>query len=107
MTELHHHASFTFGPFAVDRGRRLLCRGGQPVALTAKAFDVLVALIERRGRIVSKDELLAQIWPDTQVQENNLVRQISTLRRALDQRPDQHDYIVTVPGQGYQFVAAV
>jgi len=98
---------YAFGPFVVDPVKRTLCRQDRFVPITAKTFEVLVVLLRHRDRVVSKDELLSLIWPDTAVQENNLVRQISSLRRALGQRPDQHDYIVTIPGQGYRFVATV
>lgn len=98
---------YAFGPFAVDPVKRKLWRDGQIVPITSKTFDVLVVLLEQRARIVSKDELLNRVWPDIVVNENNLVRQISSLRRALGQRPDQHDYVVTVVGQGYRFVASV
>jgi len=98
---------YAFGPFVIDPVKRTLSREDRSVPITAKTFDVLVVLLERHDRIVSKDELLNHVWPDTAVQENNLVRQISSLRRALGQRPDQHDYIVTIPGQGYRFVATV
>lgn len=74
--------------------------------ITAKTFDVLAVLIDHRDRLVTKDELLDRVWPDTAVQENNLARQVSSLRRALGQRPDEADYILTVPGQGYRFVAS-
>ena len=98
---------YAFGPFVVDPVKRSLWRDDRWVQITAKTFDVLVVLLHHRDRVVSKDELLSLVWPDTAVQENNLVRQISSLRRALGQRPDQHDYIVTVPGHGYRFVATV
>ena len=62
---------------------------------------------QHRDHIVSKDELLNRVWPDTAVNENNLARQISSLRRTLGQRPDQHDFVVTIPGHGYRFVATV
>ena len=75
--------------------------------ITSKTFDVLVVLLEHRDHIVSKDELLNRVWPDTAVNENNLARQISSLRRALGQRPDQHEYVITSPGHGYRFVANV
>jgi DNA-binding winged helix-turn-helix (wHTH) protein len=101
-----HHA-YGFGPFVVDLARRQLWRDGQLVAITSKTLDVLLVLIERREHTVSKDELLARVWPDTAVNENNLARQISSLRRALGQRPDQHDFVVTIPGHGYRFVAGV
>ena len=73
--------------------------GWQSRPITSKTFDVLVVLLEHRDHIVSKDELLNRVWPDTSVNENNLARQISSLRRALGQRPDQHDFVVTVPGR--------
>ena len=98
---------YAFGPFTLDPVKRTLRHAERPVPITAKTFDVLVVLLQHRNRIVSKDELLDLVWPDTVVQENNLVRQISSLRRALHQRPDQHDYIVTIPGHGYRFVATV
>jgi len=98
---------YAFGPFVVDAVKRRLSRDGRTVPLTSKTFDVLVVLLERRDHIVSKEDLLNQVWPNTAVNENNLARQISSLRRALGQRPDQHDFVVTVPGQGYRFVATV
>ena len=101
------HGGYAFGPFVVDLVKRTLCREGRPVPITSKTFDVLVVLLEHRDHIVSKDELLNRVWPDTAVNENNLARQISSLRRALGQRPDQHDFIVTIPGNGYRFVAPV
>lgn len=96
-----------FGPFIVDPVRRLLWHNGALVPLTAKAFDVLATLLESREQVLHKDDLLKKVWPGTFVQENNLVRHVSMLRKALGQRPDQHDYIVTVPGVGYRFVAQV
>ena len=96
-----------FGPFVVDTVKRCLFRDGRIVPLTSKTFDVLLVLLERPDQIVSKEELLNHVWPHTAVNENNLARQISSLRRALGQRPDQHDFVVTVPGQGYRFVAAI
>ena len=98
---------YAFGPFVVDPVKRRLWRDGALVPITSKTFDVLVVLLAARDHVVSKDELLNRVWPDTAVHENNLARQISSLRRALGQRPDQHDYVVTVPGHGYRFVASV
>ena len=103
--ESPRHGGYAFGPFVVDLVKRTLSREGRPVPITSKTFDVLVVLLEHRDHIVSKDELLNRVWPDTAVNENNLARQISSLRRALGQRPDQHDFVVTVPGNGYRFVA--
>jgi Tol biopolymer transport system component/DNA-binding winged helix-turn-helix (wHTH) protein len=99
------HRAFAFGPFVADTVTRRLWRDGHPVPITAKTFDVLVVLLEHRDRLVTKDELLDRVWPDTAVQENNLARQVSSLRRALGQHPDEADYILTIPGQGYRFVA--
>ena len=98
---------YAFGPFVVDPLKRRLWREGRLVPITSKTFDVLVVLLEQRDHTVSKDELLNRVWPDTAVNENNLARQISSLRRALGQRPDQHDFVVTIPGHGYRFVATV
>jgi Tol biopolymer transport system component/DNA-binding winged helix-turn-helix (wHTH) protein len=99
------HRAYAFGPFVADTVTRRLWREGHAVPITAKTFDVLAVLLERRDRLVTKDELLDRVWPDTAVQENNLARQVSSLRRALGQRPDDANYVVTVPGQGYRFVA--
>lgn len=96
-------AIFAFGPFVLDRDRRLLERDGAAVAITPKAFDLLVVFAERGGEVVSKDELLAALWPDTAVEENNLTFQVSTLRKALG--PEGARCIATLPGRGYQFVA--
>jgi DNA-binding winged helix-turn-helix (wHTH) protein/TolB-like protein/Tfp pilus assembly protein PilF len=96
-------AVFAFGPFVVDRDRRLLARHGTAVAITPKAFDLLVVLVERGGAAVSKDELMAALWPDTAVEESNLTFQISTLRKALG--PEGSRCIATLPTRGYQFVA--
>ena len=97
----------SFGPFIVDFRRRLLWRDREGVALTAKTFDLLAVLIEYRDRVVEKEELMKLVWPDAIVMESNLVRQVSMLRRALGQRPDQHEYLVTISGRGYEFVADI
>jgi len=91
----------------VDSLKRQLWRERRLVPITSKTFDVLVVLLEHRDHIVSKDELLNRVWPDTAVNENNLARQVSSLRRALGERPDQHDFVVTIPGHGYRFVGTV
>jgi TolB-like protein/DNA-binding winged helix-turn-helix (wHTH) protein len=75
------------------------------VALSPKAFETLLALVEQPGRVITKDELLSRIWGDTVVEEGGLTRNISILRKALGEKPDDHRYIVTVPGRGYRFVA--
>jgi len=98
-------AVFAFGPFVLDRDRRMLERDGAQVAVTPKAFDLLVVLVEGRGAAVAKDELMARLWPDTVVEESNLTFQVSTLRKALG--ADGARYIATLPGRGYQFTAPV
>src|SRR5688572_11409122 len=98
---------YQFGDFRVDPVRRLLLRDGEPVAVTSKAFSLLVVLIERRGELLEKDELLRRVWPDTYVTEANLTQNISSLRKALGERAGDRRYIVTVPGSGYSFVAEV
>lgn len=98
---------YDFGPFRIDVNRRLLLRSGERVPLTVKAFDTLLALVEHPGRLVEKDDLMDQLWPDTSVQESNLTQQIFTLRRVLGESPDDHHFIATVPRRGYRFVAAV
>lgn len=75
--------------------------------LSLKAFEILLLLIQHRGQVVEKDEILKRVWPNTVVEENNLARNISTLRKALDEHPNEHQYILTVPGRGYRFVASV
>ncbi|HEX8068780.1 MAG TPA: winged helix-turn-helix domain-containing protein [Pyrinomonadaceae bacterium] len=98
---------YEFGPFRLDPLKRRLVRDGQTVVLTSKSFDTLLALVEHRGRVLPKDELMRRLWPDTSVEENNLTQQISALRRALGERAGEHRYIVTVPGRGYSFVSDV
>jgi TolB-like protein/DNA-binding winged helix-turn-helix (wHTH) protein/Flp pilus assembly protein TadD len=98
---------YEFGPFRVDALRRLLLREGNQVRLPAKAFEILLVLLEGKGRLVEKDELMRRVWPDAMVEENNLTVNMSALRRSLSESPGQHRYVVTVPGRGYQFVADV
>lgn len=90
-----------FGAFRLDPARRRLeTTDGRRVALTAKAFDALVCLVDRAGQPVSRNVLIHELWPNTVVEENNLTQTIAALRRALGR-----DYIVTLPGRGYQLVA--
>lgn len=95
-----------FGSFRIDTARRLLYRDGAVVDIPPKSFAVLIALVERRGQIVTKEDLLNSVWPETAVEENNLARSISTLRKALGEKLGENRYILTVPGRGYSFVAA-
>ena len=98
-------STYQFGPFRLQVDRRRLLRDGEPVALSPKALETLLALVEHRDRVLTKDELLQRIWGDTVVEEGGLTRNISVLRKALGESPDDHRYIVTVPGRGYRFVA--
>src|SRR5262250_2110122 len=98
---------YEFGPFLVDAQQSILLREGEVVSLGLKAFELLLYLLQRRGQVVKKDELLRQVWPDTIVEENNLVRHISALRKALDEHHHESHYILTIPGRGYRFVATV
>jgi Tol biopolymer transport system component/DNA-binding winged helix-turn-helix (wHTH) protein len=103
----HSRTGYEFGPFSLDVGKRRLQRDGHPVTLAPKVLDTLVALVENRQRILTKDELLRQVWGDTIVEEGGLARNISVLRKVLGETPDDHQYIVTVPTRGYRFVAEV
>ena len=96
-----------FGDFTLDVSERLLLREGRPVPLTPKAFDVLSALATRPGRLVTKDELIKEVWPDSFVEENNLAYHVFALRRALGETPEGGKYVETVPKRGYRFVAPV
>jgi len=98
---------YDFGPYRLDRHAKILLREGMVVALTPKVIDTLVVLVENRGGIVSKDELLKAVWPDSFVEENNLSQNISVLRKALAQGQDKTLYIETTPKRGYRFVAEV
>lgn len=96
---------YTFGPYRLEIAeQRLLC-GDESLSLRVKIFDTLVELVRRAGRLVTKEELIAAVWPDAIVEEGNLSHNISALRRAL--RHGEGPYIETVPKRGYRFVAAV
>jgi DNA-binding winged helix-turn-helix (wHTH) protein/TolB-like protein/Flp pilus assembly protein TadD len=99
---------YEFGDFRLDASKRILLRlTGEPVQLTPKALDTLVYLVDHSGTVVAKDDLMAAVWPDTAVEENNLSQNVYTLRRVLGEGRGEHHYIATVPGRGYQFVADV
>ena len=99
--------TYRFDSFQLDPVKRTLIRGGETLPLTSKRIDILLVLIRNRGRVVTKDELMQLVWPDTTVEENNLTHNISALRKALGEKPGEHRFIVTIPGQGYQFVASL
>ncbi|HJX20872.1 MAG TPA: winged helix-turn-helix domain-containing protein, partial [Steroidobacteraceae bacterium] len=94
----------TFGRFRFDLGRRELSHDGIPVRLGSRALDVLSVLAAARGDVVTKDELLARVWPGQVVEENNLQVQVSALRKALDEEKSGQSYLVTVPGRGYRLI---
>jgi DNA-binding winged helix-turn-helix (wHTH) protein/TolB-like protein/Flp pilus assembly protein TadD len=98
---------YEFGPFQLDPPERLLLCDGQPVSLTPKAFDLLLALVDRSGHLVEKEELLKIVWPDSFVEEGNLAVTISLLRKALNDDRGHHRYIETISKKGYRFVADV
>ena len=99
---------YEFGEFRIDAAKRLLLRrNGEIIPLTPKIFDTLLYLARNNGKVIEKDELMREIWMDTIVEENNLNKNISVLRRVLGEKPGEHRFIVTVPGQGYEFVAEV
>jgi TolB-like protein/DNA-binding winged helix-turn-helix (wHTH) protein/Tfp pilus assembly protein PilF len=91
--------TYRFGPFEVDVEQRLLSQAGDPVPLTPKAFDTLLVLVERPGKVLEKAELLKLVWPNTFVEENNLTQNISALRKVFGDA----DYIETIPRRGYRF----
>jgi DNA-binding winged helix-turn-helix (wHTH) protein/TolB-like protein/tetratricopeptide (TPR) repeat protein len=99
--------TFEFGPYRLEVATRRLLRNGEAVPLQPKAFDVLVALIERRDRVVDKAELMQLVWPDSFVEEANLTQTIFVLRKTLGSDASGADYIETVPRRGYRFAAGV
>jgi DNA-binding winged helix-turn-helix (wHTH) protein len=98
---------YEFGPFRLDVGERLLSRDGEAVPLPPKAFDLLLALVERQGRLLEKTELMKLVWPDTYVEEANLSYTISLIRKALGEGLEPQQFIETVPKYGYRFIAEV
>jgi len=98
--------AFEFGPYRLDSSERILRREGEPVQLPPKAIETLLVLVSSGGRVIDKEELIRQVWPDTFVEEGGLARNISVLRKALG-GPSDAAYIETIPRRGYRFVAAV
>ena len=98
------HDIYRFEDFELDPTSRTFSRLGVQVPLFPKAFEVLIYLVSNPGRVITKEEIFKAVWQDSFVEEGNLARQISSLRRAL---ADRADCIVTVPGRGYQFAARV
>jgi DNA-binding winged helix-turn-helix (wHTH) protein/Tfp pilus assembly protein PilF len=97
---------YEFGPFRVDPEKETLLRAGEPIPLTPKTFQILLVLVRHSQEVVTKDDLMKTVWPDTFVEETNLTRNIFMLRKALGENP-QDRYIVTVPGRGYRLAESV
>ena len=100
---------YDFGEFRLDAELRLLSlkADGRPLPLVSRAFETLLYLVQKPGELVSKPDLMRAVWPDTVVEDNNLSQSITAIRRALGERAGEYKYIVTVPGRGFRFVAAV
>lgn len=98
---------YEFGPFRVDPEKETLLRSGEPVPLTPKTFQILLVLVRHNREVVTKDDLMKEVWPDTFVEEANLSRNIFMLRRALGESPPEQRHILTVPGRGYRLAESV
>ena len=103
----HDSHSYDFERFRLKTAERVLLREGEPVPLTPKVFDILITLVENRGQIVEKDDLMKKVWPTTFVEEGNLTQNVSLLRKALGESAGGIQFIETVPRRGYRFVAPV
>jgi DNA-binding winged helix-turn-helix (wHTH) protein/tetratricopeptide (TPR) repeat protein len=96
----------SFGRFRLHLGRRELLRDGKPVRLHGRALDILTALAAAKGEVLSRDTLMARLWPGRVVEEGNLHVHVSALRKALDEHGEGHTYVVTVPGRGYRLAGS-
>ena len=105
-TELRDHV-IGFGRFQLFPARQLLLEGNRPVRLGSRALEILIVLAEHAGEVVNKEDLIARVWPDTNVEEGNLRVHIAALRRTLGDGVDGARYLTNVPGRGYCFVAQV
>ena len=107
MADTAVRGAYHFGPFHLDVRERRLSRGDEVIPLRLKVFDTLLVLVENAGRLVTKQELLDTVWPETTVEENNLNHNVSVLRKALGEKATGQQYIETVPRVGYRFAAPV
>lgn len=98
---------YAFGPFRLDAGEYLLMLDGKPVPLPPKAFEALLMLVENSGHLVDKNELMSRVWPDTFVEDGNLAKHVSLLRKTLSEASNGQEYIETIPKRGYRFVVEV
>src|SRR5262245_45634741 len=99
--------AYVFGRFRIDAGKRLLYEGDDLAPLTPKAFDTLLALVEHRGTVLSKEELMGMVWANQFVEENNLAQNIHSIRKSLGEGSEGVKYIETIPKRGYRFIADV
>ena len=106
-TESKTKQLYEFGSYRLDPEKELLQREGETVPIAPKAFQILLVLVRHHKQVVTKDDLMKNVWPDTFVEEANLSRNIFLLRKALGETPQDHQYIVTVPGRGYRFAEDV
>ena len=98
---------YEFGPFLLDVQARRLSRDCESVPLAAPEFELLLLLVRKHGQVVEKSEIMSAVWPDVEVEENNLTVRMSALRRALGESKGNHPYIQTVTGRGYCLIAEV
>ena len=106
MTQKTRHL-YEFGPFSLDPDECLLLLDGKPVPLTPKAFEALLTLVENAGHLVDKDDLMRRLWPDSFVEEGNVAKHVSLLRKVLGEATNGREFIETIPKRGYRFVADV
>jgi eukaryotic-like serine/threonine-protein kinase len=99
--------TYRFEGFVADPMRRILLRDGEAIPITPKAFSILLVLIERRGEVVAKEELIQRVWASAYVSDANLMQNVSSLRKALGEKAGDGHFVVTVPGQGYCFAVPV
>jgi DNA-binding winged helix-turn-helix (wHTH) protein len=99
--------TFLFGPFYLIPVQQLLLEGEKPLRVGSRAIEILIALVERHGELVTREELMARVWPNLFVEPSNLTVHIAALRRALGDGLNGHRYLVNIPGRGYRFVAQV
>src|SRR5262245_39603077 len=98
---------YEFGPFRLNAAEYVLARDGKVIPLTPKVFQTLVVLVENSGHVVDKEELFKQVWQDSFVEETNLTKNISILRKILSEGDSERPYIETISKRGYRFVAPV
>jgi DNA-binding winged helix-turn-helix (wHTH) protein len=106
-TRSHSERAICFSSFRLFPAQRLLFEGHKPLRLGSRALDILIALIERPGELVSKEQLMARVWPNTFVEPANLTVHIAALRRILGDGRGSNRFLINIPGRGYRFVAPI